>query len=60
MSKEAFSERHPTVICPKCKTQVRTDQVEFLNIEEDERGHDLLTFGCPQCKEEVQAYVRAG
>jgi len=44
------------VICPTCKTLFNEDAVEFVNIEEDIQGRDLLTFVCPVCKESKKSY----
>jgi len=30
--------------------------VEFLNIEEDIQGRDVLTFTCPKCKKTHKSY----
>lgn len=39
-----------TVLCSKCKERHDEQDVEFLNIEEDLWGRDVLTFKCPSCK----------
>ena len=31
------------------------DEVEFLNVEEDFEGHDVLTFKCPKCGKKHQS-----
>jgi len=36
--------------------KVDEDTVEFVNIEEDMQGRDLLTFVCPECGKEHTAY----
>jgi len=36
--------------------KVDEDTVEFVNIEEDFQGRDLLTFVCPVCGKEHKAY----
>lgn len=44
------------VTCPTCKNMFNEDAVEFINIEEDIQGRDLLTFKCPVCNEPKKAY----
>ena len=38
------------VMCGKCKDWIPEDETEFLDIEEDIQGADVLTFKCPHCK----------
>jgi hypothetical protein len=47
------------VRCSNCKENFDENKVEFLNIEEDMQGRDILTFGCPKCKE-TQKSLRRG
>jgi hypothetical protein len=42
------------------KVWVSVDDVEFLDIEEDFQGRDLMTFHCPRCDREHQSLVRSG
>ena len=35
------------VICPECGEEHLTTEVEFLNVEEDMQGHDVMHFVCP-------------
>ncbi len=35
------------VICPECNEKHLTTEVEFLNVEEDMAGHDIMYFVCP-------------
>lgn len=37
------------VCCGKCDDFIPESEVEFVNIEEDFYGQDLLTFKCPKC-----------
>lgn len=36
------------VHCPACDTEHSVDEVEFLNIEENLCGEDVLTYRCIQ------------
>lgn len=38
------------VYCRQCKAWIDEDTVDFLDIEEDFEGRDLMTFRCPTCK----------
>lgn len=35
------------VRCPVCDDDHNVEDVEFLNIEEDIQGRDVMTFRCP-------------
>lgn len=49
------------VVCKHCRQDFHTDSVEFLNIEEDIQGRDLMTFKCPTChREEKSLVIRRG
>ena len=37
------------VYCSECKDWLYEKDVEFINIEEDFQGADILTFKCPHC-----------
>ena len=45
------------VNCSECGERHEPDEVEFVNIEEDIQGWDLLTFVCPVTLKETKAYV---
>jgi len=45
------------VKCYKCGEYHGTKEVEFLNIEEDILGRDLVTFICPVVEEETKSLV---
>jgi hypothetical protein len=46
------------VRCSKCKQDHDERDVEFLNIEEDIQGKDILTFEFPDCKTTQKSYRR--
>ena len=49
--------RDPVEVLLECNDEyVPEDQVEFLNIEEDFEGRDVLTFKCPVCGERHQSH----
>jgi RNase P subunit RPR2 len=37
------------VKCIDCDTYFDEEKVEFVDIEEDIQGYDILTFTCPKC-----------
>jgi len=43
------------VRCPNCRKDHDERKVEFLNIEEDIQGRDVLMFVCPACGSEVKS-----
>lgn len=45
------------VQCPECKEPHNPKDVEFVNIEEDVQGRDLLTYICPITGKETKALV---
>lgn len=45
------------VRCSECGECHEPDEVEFVNIEEDIQGRDLLTFICPVTNKETKGYV---
>lgn len=47
------------VRCKTCDKWIDEIYVEFLNVEEDFSGRDLLTFVCPKCKTK-QKSIRVG
>lgn len=46
------------VYCPKCGEQHKTQDLEFLGIEESIEGWDVLEYICPETNEEAKAVVR--
>lgn len=50
-------EKEMHVRCSECGECHGPDEVEFVNIEEDFQGRDLLTFVCPITLKETKAYV---
>ena len=49
-------ERYVSVILPCTGDKVKEEDVEFLNIQEDFQGRDLLTYVCPECGEQHDSY----
>jgi len=47
-----------TVTCTECKESHDEAKVEFVNIEEDFEGRDVLTFVCPACGKTVKSLRR--
>ena len=45
------------VICRECSEEHLTTEVEFLNVEEDIYGHDVMYFVCPITKTETESRV---
>ena len=45
---EAIGMRRYFVICLGCGEKHETDAVEFLNVEEDIQGRDVMEFKCPE------------
>jgi hypothetical protein len=39
------------------KNRVKVDSVEFLDIEEDIQGRDVITFKCPVCSANHKSYI---
>lgn len=48
------------VICSECSEEHSTTEVEFLNVEEDIQGRDIMYFQCPTTETETKSpvYVR--
>jgi len=44
-----------TVKCSNCQRWVDENKVEFINVEEDFQGADILTFKCPKCNTEQRS-----
>ena len=49
-----------TVRCMACGEWHYTDEVEFLNVEEDMQGRDNMTFVCPETGEKCTSLVFEG
>lgn len=49
--------RETFVLCKSCGEQHNTSDVEFLDIEEDIQGHDVMTFRCPTTEQVVKGLV---
>jgi len=45
------------VHCQFCSEWKPADIVEFLDIQEDIDGKDIMIFSCPSCKHTVQSFV---
>jgi len=45
------------VRCAECQEQHYVDEVEFLNVEEDYIGRDIMHFVCPETMKETQSLV---
>lgn len=45
------------VYCQYCQEYHSTDEVEFVNIEEDIYGRDVMTFICPETQETTSSNV---
>ena len=45
-----YFEKRIQVYCSECGEMKDEKDTEFLNIEEDIQGADVLTFTCPDCK----------
>ena len=45
------------VICPECGEEHLTTKVEFLNIEEDIQGRDVMHYTCPITKQPTKSLV---
>jgi hypothetical protein len=46
------------VYCSKCKLWYGEEDIQFINIEEDISGRDVLTFVCKLCNTEQRSLVR--
>jgi len=44
------------VRCSTCKEDFDEQKVEFLNIEEDIQGRDIMTFKCPKCQTKQRSH----
>ena len=48
------------LICKECGNRHDTEEVEFLNIEEDFNGRDIMTYTCPETKQETKSNIFRG
>ena len=48
------------VRCPCCNEKHEVNSVEFLNIEEDITGRDVMTFVCPETLDDAKSLVFRG
>lgn len=47
-----------TVQCRECGERHNTEDVKFLDIEEDIQGYDVMTFVCPVTGNNTKSHVR--
>lgn len=52
---EEYYERKVKVVCSTCKGWFNEEDVEFIRIEEDMQGQDVLTFLCPTCNKPTKS-----
>ena len=45
------------VLCPECSSEHLTTEVEFLNIEEDIQGRDVMYYICPVTNTNTKSLV---
>jgi hypothetical protein len=57
MDDEIYGKRVMKVYCFECSDLHTTEEVKFLNIEEDFQGRDLMTFECPETNTEQKSNV---
>ena len=55
--KKFVYKKEPKVHCSNCPAFVNEADTEFVNIEEDMQGVDVLTFICPNCKTEQKSRI---
>ena len=48
------------VICDECGDEHDAEEVQFLNIEEDMQGRDVVFFTCPNTGGEAKSLVYKG
>lgn len=52
-----YSRFNKIVVNAPCQSRkIPEDSVEFIDIEEDFQGKDILTYKCPLCGEEHRSY----
>ena len=55
---QTLLEENPAFVqCPKCHQRHHVPEVEFLGIEENLEGHDVLTYTCPTTHQQTKATV---
>jgi ribosomal protein L44E len=59
MKKKFRFERKINVYCKQCERWMDENTVKFVDICEDDRGRDLLTFECSNC-DTTQKSLRVG
>ena len=52
-----MSEQQFVVYCPECGEKHSAREVEFLNVEEDIQGRDVMHFVCPVTKNPAKSFV---
>jgi hypothetical protein len=50
-------ERKMIVLCAECSEEHDTTKVEFVDVEEDFQGRDVMYFICPITKTEAKSLV---
>ena len=45
------------VKCPECGQEHETEEVKFLNVEEDIQGRDVFYYVCPVTEKETKSLV---
>ena len=45
------------VHCAECQNRHSVDEVEFLDVEEDYIGRDIMHFVCPETQQKTQSLV---
>ena len=55
-----YYEQRNYVLCPECKEEHFSDEVEFLDCYEGDRGQDVMKFVCPVTKKETESNVYRG
>lgn len=53
--RDSIPEPKIQVFCGDCQTYFDEEKVEFVDIEEDVLGHDVMTFKCPICKKKQRS-----
>ena len=54
---DIYGQRVMKVYCFECSDHHTTEEVKFLNIEEDFQGRDLMTFECLETHTEQKSNV---
>jgi len=53
---KSYASRRIWVHCGECQERKDALKVEFVDIEEDIQGRDILTFKCHDCETQQRAY----